>query len=499
MFPLSCADVTGDGVFRMYRKHMRLLILLLALLSLSPARAEKPNVLFLLADDMVWKAVRSAGREDIDTPNLDRLASRGTTFTHAYNPGGWHGAVCVASRTMLMTGRPLWRARDAEPRLEADFVAKGRLWPQMISAQGYRTCFSGKWHIEADHTKVFDRIRHYRKGGMAPDRQNAYSRPVEGQPDPWSASDPGEGGFWNGGKHWSDIVADDFAVFLGEADPRPWFMYLAFNAPHDPRQSPQLILDRYPLSRVKLPANFLPLYPHRAAMGADKGQRDENLAPFPRTPFSVQTHRREYYAAITYLDAQIGRILDALDKSPAAKNTYVFFTADHGLSCGEHGLMGKQNLYDSSVRVPFIVAGPGVPADSRLDAPVYLQDAMPTVLKLAGASVSAEVGFEDLRPLWEGKGTRRDAVIGAFRDLQRMITRDGKKLILYPQARVARVFDLVADPDEMHDLAGTPAGAAEARLLFQRLLEIQRETGDPLDPTPFFPELAGEADGEKTR
>lgn len=370
---------------------------------------------------------------------------------------------------------------------------------QLIAAQGYRTAFSGKWHVGCDHTQVFGQIRHYRKGGMAPDKPNAYFRPVEGQPDPWSASDPAEEGLWKGGQHWSEVIADDFSVFLGDSDSRPWFMYLAFNAPHDPRQSPQTDLDRYPLSRVKLPPNFLPLYPHRAAMGADKGLRDENLAPFPRTPFAVQTHRREYYAAITHLDRQIGKILDALDKSPAAKNTYIFFTADHGLSCGEHGLMGKQNLYDSSVRVPFIVAGPRVPAGSRVDAPVYLQDAMPTVLKLAGASVSADLGFQDLRPHWEGKGVPRDAVIGAFRDLQRMITKDGKKLILYPQAKVLRVFDLRADPDEIQDLAASPAGMAAARTLFQRLLEIQRETGDPLDLLPFFPELAISDEGEKTR
>ena len=483
----------------MYRGPMRFLILFAFLLSLPSARAEKPNVLFLFADDMTWKAVRSAGREDIDTPNLDRLAQRGTTFTQAYNPGGWHGAICVASRTMLMTGRPLWKAKQAEPKLNEDFVAKGRLWPQLIAAQGYRTAFSGKWHIECDHAKAFDQVRHYRQGGMAPDKANAYFRPVEGQPDPWSPSDPAEEGMWKGGKHWSAVIADDFSVFLGDPDPRPWFMYLAFNAPHDPRQSPQANLDRYPFSRVKLPANFLPLYPHRAAIGADKGQRDENLAPFPRTPFAVQTHRREYYAAITYLDEQIGKILDALEKNSAAKNTYIFFTADHGLSCGEHGLMGKQNLYDSSVRVPFIVVGPGVPAGSRVDAPVYLQDSMPTVLKLAGATVSAEVDFQDLRPHWEGTGTPRDAVIGAFRHLQRMITKDGKKLILYPQAKVFRVFDLQADPDEMQDLAATSAGVAMARPLFQRLLEIQRETGDPLDLVSSFPELAASSEGEKTR
>ncbi|WP_205760853.1 sulfatase-like hydrolase/transferase [Luteolibacter luteus] len=466
---------------------------------LAARAAEKPNVLVLFADDMAWKTVRSLGHEDIDTPNLDRLAARGTTFTHAYNPGGWHGAICVASRTMLMTGRPLWQAKAAEPRLGPDFVERGKMWPQQMAAQGYRTCFAGKWHIETPHKPLFNQVGHFRKGGMAPDAQNAYFRPEEGKPDTWSASDPKEGGFWTGGKHWSEVMVDDFTGFLGDPDPRPWFMYLAFNAPHDPRQSPQEVLDRYPLSRVKLPANFLPLYPHRAAMGADKGLRDENLAPFPRTPYAVQTHRREYYAAITFLDTQVGRILDELEKSEAGKNTFIIFTADHGLACGEHGLMGKQNLYDASVRVPFIVAGPGVPAGAKIDSPVYLQDAMPTTIKLAGGMVSADVGFSDLKPLWEGKGQPRDAAIGAFRDLQRMIEKDGKKLILYPQAKVMRVFDLKKDPDEMNDLAATGEGKALAVPLFQRLLEIQQETGDPLDLRPSFPDLAVTVDGEKSR
>jgi arylsulfatase A-like enzyme len=454
--------------------------------------AEKPNVLFLFADDMAWKTVRSLGGEDIDTPNLDRLAARGTTFTHAYNPGGWHGAICVASRTMLMTGKQLWRARDAEPRLGPDYVAQGKLWPQRMAAAGYRTCFSGKWHIGADHKKVFGEIRHFRPGGMPGDhllatKPQAYFRPAEHLQDPWDAADPAQGGLWQGGKHWSDVIADDFAHFLGNPDGRPWFMYLAFNAPHDPRQAPREVLDRYPLSRVKVPANFLPLYPHREAMGAAKGMRDEDLAPFPRTTFAVQAHRREYYAAVTHLDAQVGRILDALEKSPAAADTYIFFTADHGLSCGEHGLMGKQNLYDASVRVPFLVAGPGLPAGKK------------TVLKLAGAPVEPEIDFQDLRLHWEGKGTPRDAAIGAYRDLQRMIEKDGKKLILYPKAKVARVFDLKADPDERKDLIATPEGKALAVRLFQRLLEIQRESGDPLDLRKDFPELAAAESGEKSR
>ena len=477
----------------------KLLLALLALLMPAAAASPKPNVLFLFADDMTWKSVRALGKEDIETPNLDRLAARGTTFTHAYNPGGWHGAICVASRTMLMTGKQLWKARDAEKRLNQDFVARQRFWPQRMAAQGYRTCFAGKWHIQADHVKVFSQIRSYHPGGMPKDAKHAYFRPVEGQPDPWNAADPEEGGFWAGGKHWSELMVDDFNAFLTDADPRPWFMYLAFNAPHDPRQAPQEFLDRYPLSRVKVPENFLPLYPHREAMGAAKGLRDENLAPFPRTTFAVQTHRREYYAIVSHLDAQIGKILDGLEKNPAAANTYIFFTADHGLACGEHGLLGKQNLYDASVRVPFLVAGPGVPAGKKVAAPVYLQDAMPTALKLAGAEVGDDIDFQDLRPHWEGKGRPRDAAIGAYMDLQRMIEKDGRKLILYPKAKVARVFDLQADPAEMNDLAGTPAGQALAVPLFQRLLEIQKESGDPLDLAGTFPGLTATGDGEKTR
>ena len=135
----------------------------------------------------------------------------------------------------------------------------------------------------------------------------------------------------------------------------------------------------------------------------------------------------------------------------------------------------------------------------KADAPVYLQDAMPTVLKLAGAEGGDDIDFQDLRPHWEGKGAPRDAVIGAYMNLQRMIERDGKKLILYPAAKVARVFDLRADPEEMKDLAATPAGMALARPLFQRLVGIQHESGDPLDLSVAFPELSAAGDGEKTR
>lgn len=459
----------------------------------APAAAPpaKPNILFLLADDLSWEGVRALGGLDIETPNLDRLVGRGTRFTHAYNSGAWHGAVCVASRTMLNTGLQLWDARRAEPTLDRDFADRGRFWSQQMAQAGYHTGFAGKWHVKANVRQIFDHVRNIRPG-MPESSERAYLRPVEGRPDNWSPSDPALGGYWKGGKHWSEVLADDCAELIAavQEQPQPWFICLAFNAPHDPRQSPQEFIDRYPIERVQLPDNYLPEYPHIEAIGAGHGLRDERLAPFPRTPFAIKTHRREYFAAISHLDAQLGRILDALERSGEAASTVVIFTADNGLAIGHHGLLGKQNMYEHSVRVPFVIAGPEIPRNHEIAAPIYLQDAMPTALELAGAPVPAEVAFQSVLPHLRGAGKPRGAIFGAYMDLQRMVVRDGNKLILYPRIKTARLFNLTSDPSEMIDLIGKPESLPTARALFATLRALQQEHHDPLDLTAAFPNLA---------
>ncbi len=135
----------------------------------------KPDILFLFADDFTYEAIRAFGHTDIDTPNLDRLAARGTTFSHAYNMGSWSGAVCVASRTMLITGRSVWDANSIYQKTDAQREA-GVLWPQLMSDAGYRTYMTGKWHIRTDAAKCFDVARHVRPG-MPKDTPSAYSRP----------------------------------------------------------------------------------------------------------------------------------------------------------------------------------------------------------------------------------------------------------------------------------------------------------------------------------
>lgn len=448
--------------------------------------ASKPNILFIFADDMTYDAVAALGNKEIETPNLDRLVRSGTTFTHAYNSGSWSGAVCVASRNMLITGHQLWNAQRLVGNKEKHdaFVAAGKTWPQLMSKGGYRTYMTGKWHVKAKAEEIFDVTNHVRPG-MPKTVPESYNRPIDGQPDPWDPADKSVGGFWEGGRHWSEVGADDAVGFLQEASKsdQPFFIYLAFNAPHDPRQAPQEFLDKYPAAEVKIPESYLERYPYCEEIGCSPKLRDEKLAPFPRTHHAVQVHRREYYAIITHMDAQIGRVLDALEKSGKKDETHIVFTADHGLGVGKHGLFGKQNMYDHSVRVPFIVAGPGVAEGARNDAPIYLQDVVPTTLDWAGLKTPEHIQFESIQPHLAGKGTKRKAIYGGYLGVQRSITAGGYKLIIYPEAGVKRLYHVRRDPHELADLLEqpTPEATSKAESLGKRFLKLRESCGDTLE------------------
>jgi len=445
--------------------------------------SEQPNILFIFADDQCYETIRELGHTDIDTPNLDRLARQGTVFTRTYNMGGWHGAICVASRTMINTGRFLWRARELEPKLSQE-VNNRRMWSQLMSDAGYETFFTGKWHVKADTGAIFDHVAHVRPGMPQPVYYpEAYDRPKEGEPDPWDATDPKFEGFWAGGRHWSEVVADNAENFfqISDRSDKPFFMYLAFNAPHDPRQAPQEYLDRYPLDRIEVPENFASEYPYAKEANAAE-IRDEVLAPYPRTEYAVKVHRREYYAIITHMDDQIGRILDALEESGEADNTYIFFTADHGLSVGHHGFIGKQNMYEHSLRPPLIAVGPTFEKGGEVDAPVYLQDVMPTSLELAGVSLPEYVEFKSLLPLVRGeRETQYDYIYGAYEpESQRALIARNHKMIYYPKIDKYRLYNLNTDPMEMNDLAEDPAHQGTLMTLKSEFAWFMGQMADPL-------------------
>lgn len=436
------------------KNSLKLIVLLFALNMYG--QTEKPNILFIFSDDQSFETIGANGQTIVETPNLDRLTKSGTTFTHAYNQGAWGGAVCVASRSMIITGTGLWNAKKAVKKVSEK---KQQAWPEMMHDAGYTTYMSGKWHVPTPVIQAFDVTKNVR-AGMPKSIPKAYNRPVEGEnlETAWLPWDTENGGFWQGGKHWSEVLADDGVGFIENAttEDKPFFMYLAFNAPHDPRQAPKEYIDKYPLDNIQLPENYQDLYPDMGKNGVPK-IRDERLAPFPRTPYAIKVHRQEYYASITHMDAQIGRILDALEKSGKADNTYIIFTSDHGLAVDHHGLVGKQNMYEHSVRAPFIISGPNIKADSKIDTPIYLQDAMATSLDLAAATKPDYVSFKSVLPLLQNeKNNHYESIYSAYMGTQRMLIKDNWKLIVYPQIKKKKLFNLVEDAFEMNNLAGNP-------------------------------------------
>jgi arylsulfatase A-like enzyme len=455
--------------------------------------ANQPNILFIFADDQTYEGVRELGNPEVITPNLDKLAKSGVTFTHTYNMGGWNGAVCVASRAMLNTGRFLWRAKDSEKNYSA-LKQNRQFWSLLMEDAGYDTYMTGKWHVKMRADSIFQNVRiHHVRPGMPASKPEAYNRPLSPKDTTWLPWHRKYGGFWEGGKHWSEVVADDAIDYLNMAQKsdNPFFMYLAFNAPHDPRQSPKSFVNMYPLENVDVPENYLELYPYKDSIGCGPGLRDEKLAPFPRTEYAVKVHRREYYAIISHMDQEVGRIIEHLKATGQDKNTYIIFSADHGLSVGHHGLIGKQNMYDHSMRVPLIVVGPDIPENEKRNMQVYLQDVMATSLHLAGIQQPEYVEFNSLMPLIQkdnNKSTYTD-IYGAYINFQRMVRTDQYKLIVYPKARVIRLFDVKNDPLEMNDLAGQPEFASLKAEMVEKLKQQMVLMDDPLDLQAYFPDV----------
>jgi choline-sulfatase len=447
-----------------------------------PAARRRPNVLLVFMDDHTHWAIGALGSRQVQTPNLDRLAARGTAFTHAVNQGSWTGAVCVAARAMLISGRTLFHARAAvEDRPgERDVPLLG----EALGAAGYRTFFTGKWHNpEAALRRSYQRIGPY-DGAMLvpapfPDGSRDIGRPAPG--NTWDPTDPAGGGHWmtvdgrivHSSERWIDAALD----FVGEAagGPDPFFLHVALHAPHDPRQAPQRWLGQYPIDQVALPPNLLPEHPFDQG---DRLVRDELLAPFPRTPDAIRLHRQEYLAIVSHADEQIGRLLDDLERRGLADDTIVVFSGDHGLALGEHGLMGKQSLYDHSVRVPLLLAGPGIPAGQRLDHLVYQASIFATVCEMVGVPVPPTVEFPSLAPFIGGAEAGDETVFCAYRHLQRAVRTRRWALIAYRTARRLQLFDVEADPWQAQDLSGAPGHADVVTRLLGQLRRRQGEVGD---------------------
>ena len=438
------------------------------------------NIVFIMADDHRHDAIAACGDPTVKTPHLDQLIASGTHFCRNYMLGGLSGAVCVPARAALHTGSSPFRAsvgkgveayRDLV-RLNPDKA----LMVETFRRAGYHTFGTGKWHnCRASFARSFSSGANIFFGGMSDhDQVPLHDFDPTGQyPDEVK---------YTGDGFSTDLfsgAAIDFLQTYREDD--PFFLYLAFTAPHDPRTPPAEYA--YDPDQIPLPPNFMAEHPFD---NGDMRLRDEVLAGFPRTEGEIRQHIADYYGMISHMDAHIGQVLKALEASGKANNTIVVYTADHGLAVGQHGLLGKQNMYEHSVSVPLVVRGPGVPAAAKIEQLSLTYDIYPTLCELAEIEVPETVESRSLLPLLRGeKEPLHETIYSHYRDIQRMVSDGRWKLIRYYKAAKdgagserIQLFDLASDPWELNDVSAEHPGEVER--LQGELGQWMQAVGDPL-------------------
>jgi arylsulfatase A-like enzyme len=500
------------------RKLSYLLASTSAIIPLTAQTApQRPNILFLFTDDQRAFSISGAESKDVHTPNMDRIRKHGITFPNCYIYGGNSGAVSCPSRAQLMTGKTYFQLPESMTALwsvpgKQKGMTEAITFPEILKKNGYYTFATGKQHngpyiIERGYCQTDALFL----GGMGSHYNLRLKRFT-----------PGKGwiNYNSKGVFSAEVFANATIKFLknykGE---QPFMTYTAFTSPHDPRTAPAKYQKMYPSNKIELPANFMPIHPF--AIG-DMMIRDEKLAPFPRTAANTKKQIAEYYAMISAVDAQIGRILDALEKTGKADNTIIIFAADNGLSLGRHGLMGKQNAYEESINVPLAIAGPGIPKNINCDAFVYLHDLCPTICELAGAEPPKNIHGRSLLPILKDPGKKIRPVIYSCYDTYRAdrarpyyiaFDKDGKwhkqktpkgqryekrghmrtiregdwKLLinLYDGKITERLYNLKNDPLEITDLSQNPEAKSiisHLKKAMPKLMQAASDTADFSDP-----------------
>jgi arylsulfatase A-like enzyme len=277
---------------------------------------------------------------------------------------------------------------------------------------------------------------------------------------------------------FADAAVDFLTAYAATDRTSPFLAYIAFTAPHDPRTPPEPYAKMYRPEDIPLPEDFMPLHPFNNGWMSG---RDEQLAPWPRTPEVIRSQLADYYGLISHLDEQIGRIIRCLKDLRLMGNTVIVFASDNGLSLGSHGLMGKQNLYEHSTRVPLLFYGPGVPAGQKRDALVYLHDVFPSLLEMAGIPPPAEADGRSLLHLFAVDTTTvRSSLFTSYDRYQRAVRDNRWKLIRYPRVHYTQLFDLGRDSRELLNVADRPEHRETVERMMGLLRQWQDQSGDTL-------------------
>ena len=429
--------------------------------------AKKTNVLFIVTDDQRFDTIHALGNNEIITPNLDKLAKRGMSFVRAHIAGGTCGAVCMPSRAMILSGRNPFHLEE----LGGNIPEEHKTLAETFKKNGYETIGLGKWHNGCPaYARSFTQGAKIFFGGMwdhwnVPtcryDPTGEYDNVINFVVDFYGDNHPMQQHCdeFDPGKHSSTLLTDAAIDLLNKntGKENPFFMYLAYLAPHDPRTMPDEFRNMYDPEKITLPPNFQEIIDTNYPLMV---HRDEHLAAYPRDEKEIRRHIAEYFAMITHLDYEIGRLLDALHESGEEDNTIIVFTGDNGLAVGQHGWLGKEDIYEHGVRIPLIMAGPGIAPDTRNDAYVYLYDIFPTLCEKVGISVPDSVDGKSFAHLLDGQhGEKfRDELYLIFDQFVRGVKDDNYKLIEYrngdgEEDKWTFLYDIKNDPWETKNLA----------------------------------------------
>ena len=435
------------------------------------ATPERPNIIFILADDMGYGDLACYGNEYIQTPNIDRLAATGTSFTQAYAGSG----ISSPSRCSLMTGKNSGntRIRDNQcyaggltglkinPKGDTTIVRRANLLPEdvtlgtVLSKAGYRTCLVNKWHLDgydpqaAPNHRGFDEFYgwtiatvhsnspyyypYYRLHGdsLINIKENEHDAHV---------------------RHNTEISTDDAIQFIHRNQERPFFLFLGYDAPHEP----------YNIDDT--------------SWYDEQGDWSENT--------------KRYAALVTHMDYNIGRLLGALDALGLRENTLVIFASDNGaavmaplkeLNCGA-GLKGRKGqLYEGGIRVPLIVNQPGRVPARQIDNLVYFPDFMPTLAAIAeGDEVPQGTNGMDISPLFYGQDIDTDSrpLYWEFPGKQRAIRHGEWKAVTVKKGAPLELYRIKEDPYEKHDLAGDYPEVVR---------QLEKEMKQLRKPSPNYP------------
>ena len=456
----------------------------------TPLGNKKPNILMLMSDQHRGDCVGADGNRAVSTPHLDQLAAEGALFRHAYSST----PSCTPARAALLTGQSPWRHGMLGYGRVAERYPVEK--PRALRQAGYYTAGIGKmhWHPQRNphgfHSVQLDESGRVQSPGFVSDYRRWFAQEA---PD----LDPDATGIgWNDYRakayvlperlHPTTWTADRAVEFLqGYRRPEPFFLKVSFARPHSPYDPPQRFMDRY--AEAALP---------EAAVGGWAGRyRERNNDSFSiwhgdLGPEQVRRSRQGYYGSVSFIDEQIGRILETLEQRGVLDETLILYFSDHGDMTGDHHMWRKCFAYEASARIPMIVRWPAglVAAErgQRIDRPVEIRDVLPTLLDAAGQGEREDMDGRSMLSLLRD----REASWREFIDLEHSICysprnhwtalTDGRtKYIFHALDGEEQLFDLVSDPHERQDLAGDSSRENLLRLWRNRMIDHLAERAEP--------------------